>query len=189
MKVVNSVFGSTNPSASKIKMLNVQQKFVLAIATLIDKWNQDPASTTRIEMTVGKIYDVYLKICNGSKSIMDSVSRTEFFDLISAMETTGIIHFGKSNGPSFGTPQRAGSLQSRMSGTPTNGNRVSTPTRKTPMSTGKFGTPKNKGSHGLDTNSVLLLTADENDLSLGIAEVPFLKEFFLKGLPLNVVDP
>jgi hypothetical protein len=24
---------------------------------------------------------------------------------------------------------------------------------------------------------------------LGIAEVPFLKEFFLKGLPLNVVDP
>ena len=188
MKVVNSVFGSSNPTASKIKMLNVQQKFVLTIATLVEKNNRDPKAAVRIQMSIGKLYDVYLQVCSGKNNVLDAISHTEFLVLVSAMETTGIIHFGKSNGTSFGTPNRqgAGGFGGRM-GTPTSGGFGQKGVRKTPVSSGKFGTP-NKGS-GIDIGSLVILTADENDLALGIQDVPFLKEFLVQGLPLSVIDP
>ena len=178
-KVLSTVLGSMNPVVTKIKGMNAQQRLLLCVISLIDSGNSDGTLAISIEPTVAKIYEVYQLSCR-ERRLLDPVTRSEYFDLINTMETTGIINFAKASGQGSNTPGNRASKKSQPS-TPTSGR------LNAPGSAKRFGTPTNK-SQGLDGNLRIVITADDREVSQGVADLPMLTEFLQDGLPVDLLD-
>ncbi|KAJ1568894.1 AAA ATPase [Nowakowskiella sp. JEL0078] len=91
---VQHVMAATREAAgdgneSKVKELNVNAKVVLAVLVLMAIEAKD--ATKKMEMSIGKLHEIYLATCSSDKLHMSAVSRSEFFDLISLLETQGLV--------------------------------------------------------------------------------------------------
>ncbi|KAJ1960187.1 AAA ATPase, partial [Dispira parvispora] len=86
LKVLQSAFGT--PTVTKIRGLNFHQKLVLCTAAL-------HTSQKRTALTLGKLYDVYDAQCKSTGSV-SAVSRLEFFDLVTALESFGLLNVAAS---------------------------------------------------------------------------------------------
>ncbi|KAJ1656911.1 AAA ATPase [Dispira simplex] len=86
LKVLQSAFGT--PTITKIRGLNFHQKLVLCTAAL-------HTSQKRAALTLGKLYDIYDAQCKSTASI-SAVSRLEFFDLVTTLESFGLLNVAAS---------------------------------------------------------------------------------------------
>ncbi|KAI7858125.1 P-loop containing nucleoside triphosphate hydrolase protein, partial [Circinella umbellata] len=87
MKVLQSVFGS--PAVQKLKQLNLQQKIVMGVLMVMAR------NSKKEQITLGKFRESYTTLCAKS-SMITPVSGTELVDLLSNIETAGILTIGKS---------------------------------------------------------------------------------------------
>ncbi|KAJ2665120.1 AAA ATPase [Coemansia sp. RSA 1200] len=91
-KVLTSLNGS--PIAQKLEALNFQQKLVLCAYTSLARTeapapHKRPAAASNV-IAVASLYSEYVSIC-GRLSMLAPVTRTEFLDLVSMMETQGVV--------------------------------------------------------------------------------------------------
>ncbi|KAI9209028.1 P-loop containing nucleoside triphosphate hydrolase protein [Polychytrium aggregatum] len=82
LKAAINAFGS--PIVAKIKALNSQQKVVLCACMMLE-------SERKAESTVGTINDRYIELCRNSNSLFTPVTASEFRDLLSNLESNGLI--------------------------------------------------------------------------------------------------
>ncbi|KAJ1737918.1 AAA ATPase [Coemansia sp. Benny D160-2] len=91
-KVLTSLNGS--PIAQKLEALNFQQKLVLCAYTSLARTDaptphKRPAAASNV-IAVASLYSEYVSICS-RLSMLAPVTRTEFLDLVSMMETQGVV--------------------------------------------------------------------------------------------------
>lgn len=123
IKVLNNSAGS--PILQKIRALNVHSKLIMVAAVLavmeINKFNSNGTDTgaklgfgavgngnagrngsnkAKMELTLGKLQDTYNTLCTHRLISFPSVSRSEFIDLISRLETCSLITLHSSNAKS-----------------------------------------------------------------------------------------
>jgi cell division control protein 6 len=89
VKVMNVVFGS--PSVQKIRQCNFQQKVALGVMVVM----RATPSKQKDQMTLGRFQEQYTTLCSVS-DIITPVSRTELNDLVSMLETTGLLAVAKA---------------------------------------------------------------------------------------------
>jgi cell division control protein 6 len=89
VKVMNVVFGS--PSVQKIRQCNFQQKVALGVMVIM----RATPSKQKDQMTLGRFQEQYTTLCCVSDFITP-VSRTELNDLVSMLETTGLLTLAKA---------------------------------------------------------------------------------------------
>ncbi|KAJ2963495.1 hypothetical protein NQZ79_g1546 [Umbelopsis isabellina] len=89
VKVMNVVFGS--PSVQKIRQCNFQQKVALGVMVIM----RATPSKQKDQMTLGRFQEQYTTLCCVSDFITP-VSRTELNDLVSMLDTTGLLTLAKA---------------------------------------------------------------------------------------------
>ncbi|GAB5591470.1 AAA ATPase [Umbelopsis nana] len=89
VKVMNVVFGS--PSVQKIRQCNFQQKVALGVMVIM----RSTPSKQKDQMTLGRFQGQYATLCSASDCITP-VSRTELNDLVSMLETGGLLTLAKA---------------------------------------------------------------------------------------------
>lgn len=89
VKVMNVVFGS--PSVQKIRQCNFQQKVALGVMVVM----RATPSKQKDQMTLGRFQEQYTTLC-GVSDFITPVSRTELNDLVSMLETTGLVTLAKA---------------------------------------------------------------------------------------------
>ncbi|KAJ1971116.1 AAA ATPase [Dimargaris xerosporica] len=88
LKVLQTAFGT--PTVAKIYGLNFQQKLVLVTAALYLH-----SKRTRSALTLGKLHDAYVAQCKAT-TVVSPVSRLEFFDLVTTLESFGLVTIGSA---------------------------------------------------------------------------------------------
>ncbi|KAJ1973236.1 AAA ATPase [Dimargaris verticillata] len=88
LKVLQTAFGT--PTVAKIHGLNFQQKLVLVTAALYLHGKR-----TRAALTLGKLHDAYVAQCKAT-TVVSPVSRLEFFDLVTTLESFGLVTIGSA---------------------------------------------------------------------------------------------
>ena len=86
LTAMNRLFTSQN--SIRIKGLNLHSKIIMAAFTKLLQLNAK-------NITVGELHDTYISFCNQSR-LSSCVSRSEFFDLISNLQSSGIFSISKS---------------------------------------------------------------------------------------------
>ncbi|CAO3689948.1 unnamed protein product [Umbelopsis vinacea] len=89
VKVMNVVFGS--PTVQKIRQCNFQQKVALGVMVVM----RSTPSKQKDQMTLGRFQERYTTLCSTSDCITP-VSRTELNDLVSMLETSGLLTLAKA---------------------------------------------------------------------------------------------
>lgn len=192
-RVMQTVFGSVNPIASKIRTMTPQQKLVVILLSLVDQANQENKLIRSLDPTISKLFDVYTTVCR-ERSLLDPVSRSEFFDLVSTIESTGIVTVSKAR--TAGSTSQTNTPSHRRQtlgyvGTPPSG---ASGRKGTPQSNRKLLLPPSCSSASkktplaIDGSSRLVLAADDRDIRQGIADAPFLLEFLEQGLPHSLLQ-
>ena len=161
-------------SLQKLKALTLHQQSVMVILVLIERANK---SESNIELSILRVFEVYLCVCRYTHWITE-VSRSEFMDIISAIESAGLLQLvGAKNK----TPSKPGSA--KRINTPGSGN--STPKRK-------FGTPVNRKSGGFSTpkgndlmNRIMMLCSHD-EVEQGVNGD--LQSLLRDGLPASVLQ-
>ncbi|KAJ3417545.1 AAA ATPase [Chytridiales sp. JEL 0842] len=88
--VMRATASTTGPGpVQRVSALNFQQKAVLVALLLLSK------GMKQSEMVVGKLHDAYIKLC-AKKKLFHPVTSTEFGDIISLLETTGLLTLHKA---------------------------------------------------------------------------------------------
>ncbi|KAI7869019.1 P-loop containing nucleoside triphosphate hydrolase protein [Spinellus fusiger] len=88
VKVLQVVYGS--PTLQKLKQLNIQQKVVMSVLMVMTKLTRESVKSA---ITLAKFREDYRVLCSKHTSSISPVSRTELSDLLSMIETTGMISF------------------------------------------------------------------------------------------------
>ncbi|KAI7885748.1 cell division control protein Cdc6 [Lichtheimia hyalospora FSU 10163] len=91
MKVLQTVFGS--PVVQKLKQLGLQQKVVICV--LMTMSCSSSSSHKKEHITLGRFREEYTTLCSKSDGMIKPVSSTELTDVLSIIETSGIITIGK----------------------------------------------------------------------------------------------
>ncbi|KAJ3183554.1 AAA ATPase [Irineochytrium annulatum] len=73
----------------RVERMNSQQKAVLVALMLLGTAGKGS------EMMIGKLHESYTNLC-GKRKLLTPVSRSEFGDILSLLETTGMIQIGKA---------------------------------------------------------------------------------------------
>ncbi|KAI9286776.1 P-loop containing nucleoside triphosphate hydrolase protein [Umbelopsis sp. AD052] len=89
VKVMNVVFGS--PTVQKIRQCNLQQKVALGVLVVM----RSTPSKQKDQMSLGRFQEQYATLCSASDFITP-VSRTELNDLVSMLETSGLLTLAKA---------------------------------------------------------------------------------------------
>lgn len=179
LRVLNNVFGAANPTVSKIRGLNPQQKLVMVLVVLIDRERRERKHTTHmnVDVTVSRLFDTYLNQCN-KHLIMPAVSRAEFFVLLDGIASTGLLDMVKGTTSTVSGCSTPNSKPGSKKGTPL---RTGTVKKFTPSKTYKS-TPTKQTSI-IDSMTRVAVLASEEDLMSGLDAVEFLKELLTVGLP------
>ncbi|CDS05551.1 hypothetical protein LRAMOSA08079 [Lichtheimia ramosa] len=91
MKVLQTVFGS--PVVQKLKQLGLQQKVVICV--LMAMSCSSSSSHKKEHITLARFREEYTTLCSKSDGMIKPVSSTELTDVLSIIETSGIITIGK----------------------------------------------------------------------------------------------
>ncbi|KAJ1988477.1 AAA ATPase [Dimargaris cristalligena] len=86
LKVLQSAFGT--PTITKIKSLSFQQKLLLCTAALY-------TARRKSALTLGKLHEEYMSQCKLT-DVVGAVSRLEFFDLATTLDSFGLISIAAS---------------------------------------------------------------------------------------------
>ncbi|KAJ8662543.1 hypothetical protein O0I10_001504 [Lichtheimia ornata] len=93
MKVLQTVFGS--PVVQKLKQLGLQQKVVICVLMAMSCSSSSSSSHKKEHITLGRFREEYATLCSKSDGMIKPVSSTELTDVLSIIETSGIVTIGK----------------------------------------------------------------------------------------------
>ncbi len=110
-KVTAQVFG--NGSTQRLGVLNLQQKAVLCSLSALEKRKQNqqqikvmfatPSKNNSTAPSVKQLFDAYSSLCK-QESLLHALTNTEFRDVVSGLETLGLLSPADGKGGSFAVP-------------------------------------------------------------------------------------
>ena len=109
-RLASSIFN--NGTATRLRTLNLQQKAVLCslIAAEKKKAARDPFTTPTKSAgrapAVKDLYAKYSKLCTRDEGILQPLKSTEFRDVVTSLETLGLVHESTGRTTSFLTPTK-----------------------------------------------------------------------------------
>lgn len=192
VKALDAGFGALNASVSKLKQFTPHQKAIMAVLLLIDRYNKQPDSQTRVDPSLLRAYEIYLNIARLQDSMVSQVTRSEFMDMLISIENSGLVNITRplsTNTASAMKPAKSASAtstprQKSKPGTPLNKS-VRTPTNAAVKSASRYNSSAGKATpkgNLLDPVNWLVLQVNEEEIKKGISDCPHLVAMLNDGV-------